>query len=91
MVYLKVITETWSTLKESDDKVFLWVKAELMRSDGDVPELKGWGEIYRIIYPAGVSLCLSVNLGDLLPDLEVLSLHAASGSVPEGINSSGFF
>lgn len=61
-----------------------------MRSDGDAPELKGRAEIYSIIYPTGVSLWLSVNPGDLQPDLELLSLHTTSGSAPEGINSSVF-
>lgn len=76
------------TTEDSDDEVFLWVKAELMRSDGDAPELKGRAEIYSIIYPTGVSLWLSVNPRDLQPDLELLSLHTTSGSAPEGINSS---
>ena len=75
---------------DSDDEVFLWVKAELMRSDGDVPELKGRAEIYSIMCPTGVCLWLSVNPGDLQPDLDLLSLHTTSGSAPEGINSSGF-
>lgn len=95
MVNLNVITKTccilWRSEVDSDDEVCLWVKAQLMHGNGDVPELKDWGEIYSIIYPAGVSLWLSVNPWDLLPDLEVLSLHTTSGSVPEGINSSGFF
>lgn len=61
-----------------------------MRSDGDVPELKGRAEIYSIMCPTGVCLWLSVNPGDLQPDLDLLSLHTTSGSAPEGINSSGF-
>lgn len=43
------------------------------------------------MYPAGVSLWLSVNPWDLLQDLKVHSLHTTPGSVPEGINSSSFF
>lgn len=76
---------------ESDDKVFLQVKANLILSDGDVAELKGWDEIYCIIYPAGVSQWLSMDPWDLLQDLEVHSLHTTSGWTPEGISSSSFF
>ena len=48
-------------------------------------------EIYSIMCPAGVCLRLTENPRDLLPDLEVHSLHTSSGRVPEGINSSSFF
>lgn len=44
MVNLNVLTETccilWRSNVGSDDEVFLWVKAQLMHSNGDVPELK---------------------------------------------------
>lgn len=84
------------TLKHSDRDTLHFVgqqglKADRMHSNGDVPELKDWGEIYRIIYPAGVSEWLSLNPQDLLPDLEVLSLHTTSGRVPEGIKDLAFF
>lgn len=94
MVHFNVLTKIfWSNMmiEEGDEKVSLWVKAELMHRDGDVPELKDWDEIYSIIYPAGVSLWLSVNPWDLLLDLEGHSFHTTSGSVPGGINSSSFF
>lgn len=41
MFLLRHVAFCVGLIEDSDDKVFLWVKAEQMHSDGDVPELKG--------------------------------------------------